>query len=356
MTGIILGEGWLLPVEEEPASEPEVSVESLQAEQLLATVNALREALLNMPPPQVNIDAPDLSAVVNAVNGLRPNATADEIGEAIVARLGGGEGIAGGGGDLGPVLSKLSKGLDTLDYRLKGLGSVTGGGGTASRDIADRAERQLGQVLVTNLPATQPVSGSVTVLNPAPAALTDAQLRASAVVVADPISFYATAAGGRVAFNITSQIVTFTTNGEQPLAALVNPTDSGKDLYIDLGEFGSSQNATFRRYRNGTITPTGTALGASNIGGGSATSAAQMYTGGAGLTPASTPTYTRAGGTVSKTAHIAAYQQHLATAKGRTVLRPGQSLAWTITVNSNVTAANPMTASVYVEFWELAAS
>jgi len=179
-------------------------------------------------------------------------------------------------------------------------------------------------------------------------ALTDTQLRAAAVVIADPISFYATAAGGRVAFNITTGLLAVGNSGESTLAALVNPSGSGNDIFIDVGEFGSSLNATFRRYRNSTITPTGTAISGNNMGGGSATSVAQMYVGGTGAT------FTRTGGNVSKTAHIAAYQQYLTEIKGRSILRPGQSLSWTITPPSG--NLNNFTASVYFEYWELPAA
>lgn len=142
----ILGEGWYSPPPVEVEVESDLTVESLQYEQLMATVNALREALLTMPAPQVTVDAPDLAEIVNAVNGLRPSATADEIGEAIVARLSGDE-----RGNIEPVLIKLTKALETLDFRLKGIGNVGGGGGSApgSTDVSDRSERQLGRVTAT---------------------------------------------------------------------------------------------------------------------------------------------------------------------------------------------------------------
>lgn len=203
------------------------------------------------------------------------------------------------------------------------------------------------------LRATVDSSGRIAVNTGLSQPLTDSQLRASAVVTIDPITYYATAAGGRLAFNITTQIVSIAAAGEQPLAALVNPALSGKDIYLDVGEFGASMNTTFRRYRNPTVTPTGTAISGSNMGGGTATSVAQMYVG--GTAGGTTPTYTRTGGTVAKTAHIAAYQQYLTEIKGKVVLRPGQAIAWTITASSAVTAANPLTAAVFFEYYELTA-
>lgn len=158
----------------------------------------------------------------------------------------------------------------------------------------------------------------------------------------DPISFYASAAGGRLAFNITTGIVTIGTSGEQPLAALVNPANSGKDIYLDLGEFGASANTTFRRYRASTLSDLSSPISGMNMSGGAATSVAQMYIAG---------TYTRTGGTVAKTAHIAAYQQYLTNIDGRVILRPGNNIAWTITGP----ASGNFTASVFFEYWELTA-
>lgn len=164
--------------------------------------------------------------------------------------------------------------------------------------------------------------------------------------VRDPLSYHASPDGGRVAFNITTGIVQLASgSAEQPLAALVNPTGSGRDVVIDLAEFGTSANATFRRYRGATLTglTTTNAVSAANMGGGSAVSVARMYRG---------EHHTRTGGTVSKTAHIAAWQQYIARVQGRSILRPGQSLAWTI---QQVTGA-AYTASVYVEYYETPAA
>lgn len=237
------------------------------------------------------------------------------------------------------------------------------GGSVATTPAAAPAE-----VEVTNFPEVQPVSGPLTDAQlrasaipvwgpltdaqirasalPVSGPLTDAQLRAASVVVIDPIAYYASAAGGRLAFNITTGILSFTLSSEVVLAALINPSGSGKDMILDIGEFGASSNTTFKRYRNSTITPTGAAISGSNMGGGAATSVAQMYVGGAA------PTFTRSGGTVSKTAHIAGYQQYFAYIRGRSVLRPGQSLAWTI----QGLQVGTFTASVYFEYYELPAA
>lgn len=161
------------------------------------------------------------------------------------------------------------------------------------------------------------------------------------VIIQDPIAYFASAAGGRVAFNCSTGVVTIASSGEQPLAAIRNPTGSGKDVYVDLGEFGSSANTTFKRYRNPTLNITGAKQTSSNMGGGSATAALEMYI------PAN---YTRTGGTVAKTAHIGAYSQYVTEIKGRVVIRPGQAIAWTIEGPGGM--GGSMTASVYFEWYE----
>lgn len=88
------------------------------------------------------------------------------------------------------------------------------------------------------------------------------------VTAEQPISFYASAKGGRLAFNITTNVVTITGTNEQALALLENPTGSNKDVYLDLGEFASSVNTQFRRYRSPTVSTRGTANLPTNMSGG----------------------------------------------------------------------------------------
>jgi hypothetical protein len=109
-------------VEAEP--ERKVTVESLQSEMLLSALNRLHDALALMPAPVVHVDQPDLSDIVTAVTQLNGPATPEEIARAIKAELAGGEQPA-----VEPVLAKLVEALDRLDFRLKGIGSMSGGGG-----------------------------------------------------------------------------------------------------------------------------------------------------------------------------------------------------------------------------------
>lgn len=189
----------------------------------------------------------------------------------------------------------------------------------------------LGSAAGSNIPSASDIAGAI---------------RSAPLVSRSPISYYATAEGGRTAFNLSTGIVQVqanTTDGR--LAALVNPVGSGEDVYLDTGEFGSSANTTFKRWRGASFAPiaNATSIAPINMGGGPATSALRFYIGG------TTPQYTATGGQVSKTAHIAAFQQYLTYINGRTVLRPGSVATWTISTPSGLSSG--MTASIYFEFW-----
>lgn len=164
------------------------------------------------------------------------------------------------------------------------------------------------------------------------------------VTAEQPISFYASAKGGRLAFNITTNVVTITGTNEQALALLENPTGSNKDVYLDLGEFASSVNTQFRRYRSPTVSTRGTANLPTNMSGGATSSVLRFY-------PAGQFTLSN-NGTVAKTAHIAAYQQYITEIKGKVILRPGNAMYWTIDQPSG---GSTFTASIFFEYYELAA-
>lgn len=302
---------------EEPEQPRQVDVESLRAEQLLSALAALHEALSNMPAPVVNVAEPDLSAIVQAVTQLNGPASPEDIAAAIKAEL-----DPSPQPTVEPVLRDLTAALEKLDFRLKGLN--TGGGGTvpSTYDIRDRAERVLGVV-------TGP--------------MTAAQAISTPVRIREGLAYYASGDGGRVAFNASTNILSISGSGEQPLCAFQNPAGSGMDVLLWFGEFSSSIDTNFRRYRGATISATGTAQTAANMGGGTATSVAKL------LVPGQ---YTATGGTVSKTAQIGAYDQYVADIHFSTRLRPGQGIRWTI----NGPGGNPSyTAAVYLEWAEIVA-
>lgn len=159
----------------------------------------------------------------------------------------------------------------------------------------------------------------------------------------ESLEFYASAVGGRRAFNTTTGFQTVSGTGEQPLAALLNPTGSNVDFALWYGEFQSTVNTDFQRYRGSAITPTGTKREVVNMGGGSMTSKAELYIAGG---------FTATGGTVSKTALIGGYSRYPAEIHGSVRLRPGQSIRWTITGPGG----NPsFKAAIYLEWAEIPA-
>lgn len=196
--------------------------------------------------------------------------------------------------------------------------------------------------------APVPVSGPLTDAElraasvPVSGPLTDAQLRASQVRVQEDLQYFASLAGGRVAFGIPSNSIAIDATGEQRLAALVNPAGSGKDIYIDSVEFGSSLNSILRQYAGTALGGLGASILANNLGGGSPASVGRLYAG---------ASFVRTGGTVSRAGHIASYQQHQTDLKGGTVIRPGQNIVWTIQNASG--GISGFTASIYLEYWEL---
>lgn len=120
------------------------TVESLQSEMLLAALARLHDALAQMPAPVVHVSEPDLTDIVQAVTQLNGPATAGEIAAAIKAELAGGEQPA-----IEPVLVKLTEALERLDFRLKGIGSMGGGGG----GITSRIQNEPNTALDTQLAA-----------------------------------------------------------------------------------------------------------------------------------------------------------------------------------------------------------
>lgn len=142
----VLGGGWLLSQSTPDPDQAEDDLLSLRLGLVLTALDGLAQTLRDLRAPQVFIDAPDLSAIVQAVNGLKPGADADEIAQAVVRQ------IAPTAQQPTPdvLYSELIDALKKLDFRLKGQGGT--GGGLVS-DVADRAARQLGHVTVDALPA-----------------------------------------------------------------------------------------------------------------------------------------------------------------------------------------------------------
>ena len=149
--------------------------------------------------------------------------------------------------------------------------------------------------------------------------------------------YYASAAGGRVSFNVTSGSVAG--NAAQLAMVLSNPAASPVDLYIERITLSNSVNGTWTRMRNSALTITGTSLVFQNRGGGANGSEARAYINGA---------VTATGGTTTSTTHVAAYIPFSIEEDGALILMPGQNAAWTFTPN----AGGSYTAAINVVEWE----
>ena len=120
-----LGDGFYIPVVEEPVEVVrQPSFEDLRNEQLLVAISALQDALVNLPRPEVHVEAPDLTAIVQAVTGLKPGATSEDIAQAVVREIS----PTTSQTDTAEVLGKLVKALEKLDFRMQ---ATSGGGGVA---------------------------------------------------------------------------------------------------------------------------------------------------------------------------------------------------------------------------------
>lgn len=124
-----LGEGFMPTAPFVPAiadaSEAQLSrIEWILAE--LSQVLSTRE-----PPPEVHVDAVDLTQIVEAVNGLKPGADADDIAEAVARAIHIPE-YPVPDTEVAVVLKDVAKTLETLDFRLQGTSKQGGGGGVVS--------------------------------------------------------------------------------------------------------------------------------------------------------------------------------------------------------------------------------
>lgn len=128
--------------------------------EVLLALEELRAAIENLQiQPLIVTDPPDLSDIVNAVNGLKPGASADEIAQAIADKLRFPEPVD----NTGSVVEAINALTDKLDWRFQSLGRSFGGGTTAkvtvdqltienvNSDVTDREAREVGRVTVRNL-------------------------------------------------------------------------------------------------------------------------------------------------------------------------------------------------------------
>lgn len=137
---IRLGDGLFTPAPVPELREPTAEEVRLARIELVLADLARVLGERNETPIHVDVAPADLTDIVNAVNGLRQGADADDIAEAVVRALHIPEPHAP---DLS-VLSDLAKTLETLDFRLQGVGAAYGASGPSN--ISSDPDRRIGIV------------------------------------------------------------------------------------------------------------------------------------------------------------------------------------------------------------------
>ena len=180
-------------------------------------------------------------------------------------------------------------------------------------------------------------------------ALAAATAQLEAIAAAPPpepaIAAHARPEMGRVSFALSSGFVPFTVGAQRPLAALVNPADSGVDLYFARGEFSCSvEGARFRRWTGpaSSVTAVKNPRAPGNLSGGRA-SKVRMYVG-SDFVPG-------AGAVESKHAHIGpvTYKANLDGVR----VWPGRAIYWTLEAGRTPgLGGGDLDGVVYLEWWE----
>lgn len=168
--------------------------------------------------------------------------------------------------------------------------------------------------------------------------------------VSDLGQYYAASFGGRVIFNAsTGDSTGLTGTTVVNLAWLRNPVGSGVDMFIYRIFLGASATVKFRRYRNGSPAVSGSPTPPTrfNRGGGANTSQGILY-------KQAQFTYTPLEANLGKVSYVPASGTDADPVNGSIVLRPGESLVWTVAGTSGLGGAYE--ASVEAVWWEQAAA
>ena len=163
--------------------------------------------------------------------------------------------------------------------------------------------------------------------------------------VADLGQYYASSFGGRVIFNAsTGDSTGLTGTAVTNLAWLRNPAGSGVDLFVYRIFLGASAVVKFRRYRGGSPAISGSPTPPTrfNRGGGANTSQGILYKQGQF-------TYTPLEANLSKVSYVPANGTDADPVNGSIVLRPGESVVWTV---AGTSALDGYEASIEVVWWE----
>ena len=146
----MLGQGWSPgPALDDLPQEP-VDYLALRLELVLEALETLRGTITTTPAPQVNVEPPDLTAIVNAVNSLKVGADPEQIAEAITRAIN--RTPPETPADYSAQFTELLGALRKLDVRLANASAPRMPGGLLS-DVRDRPDRELGHVTVDALPA-----------------------------------------------------------------------------------------------------------------------------------------------------------------------------------------------------------
>lgn len=142
------------PVPRPPRVDTSVTSDEMWR-QVVDAINALRDDMADRTATPVEIPPVDLSDIVTAVNGLKPGATADDIAEAITARMMPDRPEA----ETGPVLSEIAKALQKLDFRLQAAGTQAYGGGASEMRHANASGSTVKTGVLNPLPVTGDFDG-----------------------------------------------------------------------------------------------------------------------------------------------------------------------------------------------------
>jgi hypothetical protein len=152
--------------------------------------------------------------------------------------------------------------------------------------------------------------------------------------------YFASVSGGNAAFTGSVGAVSIASTGGL-VCTINNPSGATTDAYIARVVVGANKAGRFERWRvTGNPTIGGAFTPMANTGGNPTnTSTAKMYS------PSSA---TITGGTLTRTTFLDANSSDENIEDGASILRPGQSLYWNYTPDTNQTAL----ATVSISFWE----
>lgn len=144
-----------LPSKQEalPAPDPgiellrEIKTALLALPQVVDAVAAIQRPAPVIPAPYVHVAEPDLSAIVTAVNGLKPGADTRDLARMIASELN-----PQAQSDQSLMVEAMRELVEKIDFRLQGVGRAFGSSGPSN--ISDNADRLLGHVTVDSTPGS----------------------------------------------------------------------------------------------------------------------------------------------------------------------------------------------------------